>query len=179
MLDDFYLKAPVKNDSFIDTLEYMKSNPSVASVTYLSEPGAKSSAIGLKGFYYRNQYALYKMTAHITLYRRDYLLSVLRKNESAWEFEVNGTVRSWFKRGKFLCPKDKSAYIFPYDFGALVIRGSFVRPIKERFEKYEGCIFTNGRPVLEEIEFKKPGNIFKKLCYLIKGILSTFKGKAL
>ena len=179
MLDDVYLKAPVKNSSFIATLKYMDSNPTVASVTYLCEPGAKTSKTGLDGFYYRSQFSLYKMTAHITLYRKDYLLSVLRKNESAWEFEVSGTVRSWFKRGKFLCPKDNSLYIFPYDFGSLVLRGNFVRTVKEYFEKNEGCIFIKERPLMEKVEFKAPGNFLKKFKYFIKGFLSIFKDKAL
>ena len=32
------------------------------------------------------------------------VLYLLRQNESAWQFEVNGTIRSWFKVGTAFCP---------------------------------------------------------------------------
>lgn len=179
MLDDFYLKASVDNERFLETLEFMNSNSGIASVTYLHEPGMKKEVSGLEGFNYRKNFSVYKMTAHLTLYRKEYLMSVLKAGESAWEFEVNGTVRAWFKRGRFLCPNN-SFEIFPYDFGSLVIRGGYLKPVKEYFEKNEGCVFNPERPILEKWEGNaSEGGLRKKIKYLIKGLFSVFKGSAL
>ena len=178
-LDDFYLKNKVKHFEFLKTLEYMKANQDIASITYLKEPGAKKAVQDLDGFINRSQFALYKMTAHITLYRTDYLKKILKYNESAWEFEVNGTIRSWFNKGKFLCPIDNFNVIFPYDFGSLIIRGKYLKPIKEYFENEEGCVFEDHRSVVEEWISESNGSIFVKLKYLIKGLISIFKKRAL
>ena len=178
-LDDFYLKSPVRHQEFMKTLNYMKSHQGVASITYLKEPGGRKGIPELDGFVQREQCALYKMTAHITLYKTEYLQSVLKHNESAWEFEVNGTTRSWFKKGIFLCPVNNENAIFSYDFGSLVIRGMYLRQVKEYFEKEEGCIFEKERPIMDEWATQHQGGFLIKCKYLIKGLLSIFKKRAL
>ena len=81
ILEDFYLKAPVDHDAFCRTLAYMQANPNVASVTYLREPGVSKPEPAFPGFFRRKQFSLYKMTAHITMYRKDYLRKLLKKTE--------------------------------------------------------------------------------------------------
>ena len=178
-LDDFYLKNQVNHEGVIRTLEYMKSYPNVVSITYLKEPGGKKEAQSLDGFVNRAQFSLYKMTAHITMYKTEYLQKILKNNESAWEFEVNGTIRSWFKRGRFLCPIENSNPIFSYDFGSLVIRGKYLRPIKEYFEDKEGCVFSKKRAVMEEWVLESNGSVGAKVKYLVKVLLSICKKRAL
>lgn len=179
VLEDFYLKAPVDHTAFLETLEFMKNNPDVVSVTYLQEPGLKKPQPELPGFYKRKQFSLYKMTAHITLYRKDYLLSVLKKNETAWEFEVNGTIRSWFRKGGFLCPPNDSAAVFDYDFGTLCIRGKYYGPVKHYFETKEQLTFSVCREIVDILETPTGSSFRKKLYYLTKGMLSIFKRHAL
>lgn len=178
-LDDFYLKNKVNHVAFLRTLGYMKTNQDIVSITYLKEPGGKKEVQDLDGFMDRAQFALYKMTAHITLYRTEYLQKILKNNESAWEFEVNGTIRSWFKKGKFVCPVNNESAIFPYDFGSLIIRGKYLKPIKEHFEKVEGCVFSDERAVIEEWISQPTGGFIVKFKYLIKGLISFFKKRSL
>lgn len=178
-LDDYYLKENVNHGNFLKSLEYMKTHQDIVSITYLKEPGTKKEVHDLEGFMRRTQFALYKITGHITLYRTDYLKKILKKNESAWEFEVNGTIRSWLKKGKFLCPIDNNNPIFPYDFGLLVTRGKYLKPVKEYFEDKQGCVFSNIRPVMEEWIPKSNGSIVVKIKYLVKGLISFFKKGAL
>lgn len=175
VLEDFYLKAPVDHKAFLETLAYMQEHPDVASITYLREPGIARTQYDLPGFYLRKQFSLYKMTAHITLYRKDYLQSVLKKKESAWEFEVNGTIRSWLRRGKFFCPPNNENVIFPYDFGSLILRGKYYGPVKRYFEKKEGLDFLADRETIEMLPSGGKASLGKKMHYLIRGILSYFK----
>ena len=175
MLDDFYLKAPVDHGRFLETLEYMKSNPGVASITYLKEPGIRKSRLDLPGFNDRSQFSLYKMTAHITLYRKDYLQSILKKDETAWEFEVNGTIRSWFRKGSFLCPPNNMRAVFPYDYGSLCVRGRYYGPVKRYFEEWENFSFDTCRETIESLPQHNGASTVKKINYLLKGLLSLFK----
>lgn len=178
VLEDFFLKAPVDHEAFCRSLAFMQENPRVASVTYLREPGASKPEPALPGFFRRNQFSLYKMTAHITLYRKDYLRKLLKKAESAWEFEVNGTIRSWFKRGVFLCPENNERAVFPYDFGSLILRGKYYGPVKRWFEEKERLTFSDCRQTLEQWPAGSSGSAQKKLMYLTKGLCSVFKENA-
>lgn len=177
-LDDFYLKHQVDHARFMETLEFVKQNSQVASITYLKEPGGRKAVSGLDGFVWRDHYSLYKMTAHITLYKVQYLQKVLKRNESAWAFEVSGTIRSWFEKGRFLCPENNENAIFSYDFGSLIIRGQYLKKVKEYFEA-EGCIFDHKRPTIEDWASQHQGGFFVKCKYLISGLLSIFKKGAL
>lgn len=179
MMDDFYLKAPVDNGMFEKILLWMSKNEDVGSVTFLNEPGiTKKRVPEVEGFYYRKKRCQYKMTAHITLYRKDLLLNILRKGESAWDFEVNGSFRAAFINKKFIGPIKSSKVVFPYDFGSLVVRGKFYKPVKEYFEKNENIIFERNRGDTDML-FEPKKRFFKlsKLKYPFKMVCSVFKEK--
>lgn len=181
MLDDFFLKRKVHTEEFEKSLEIMKKTPAVVSITYLREPGVTQKRYK-NNYYIRRRIAPYKMTAHITLYRKDYLLNILRKNESAWEFETNGTVRSWFLKGVFLGPINNFNPVFSYDFGSLVIRGKFYKPVKSYFEENEECHFTTSRSTIAQWggkkgDVKSKRKVLKIIKYVLKGLISLFKRK--
>lgn len=180
-LDDFYLKKRVNHPDFMKTLKYIKLNPDVVSITYLKEPGGKREIPGLTGFVQRAQCSVYKMTAHITLYKTEFLQEILKRDESAWEFEVNGTIRSWLKKGRFICPASNENAIFPYDFEgwSLCVKGKFYKPVKEYFETQENLEFDEGREVVESLPQGSGGSLIKKMHYLVKGLLSICKKRSL
>lgn len=179
MMDDFYLKDHVLNNEFETTVDFMMKNKNIKSITYMNEPGIKceNPIDGLNGFFVRNHFANYKMTAHISLYEKKYLLNILRKGESAWDFEINGTFRSWLKRGAFLCPKKNGDFIFKYDYGALVVRDMFYSPVKEYFEQKENIVFSASRQITDKMFDKKGGINFGRFKYPIRAFLSLFKKK--
>ena len=178
MLEDFYLNAPVDHSTFCKTLEHMKENPGVVSVTYLPEFGAYKPVKSLPGFFLRRQFSRYKITAHITLYRKDYLRALLKKTESAWEFELNGTIRSWFKRGAFLSPSNTDHAVFPYDRGSLILKGKYYGVIKRHFEQAEGITFSNCRETIEEWPADGGRKFIRRFTCLVRGLLSIFKANA-
>ena len=179
MMDDFYLRAPVDDGMFNKILQYMSGNEDVVSITFLNEPGITSKVVPeIEGFYYRKKVCQYKMTAHITLYRKDFLLNILRKGESAWDFEINGSFRAAFTNKKFIGPKKSAKFVFQYDFGSLVVRGKYYKPVKEYFEKNENVIFNGNRDTTDVLfERKKSCFTIGKLKYPIKMVCSLFKAK--
>lgn len=142
MLEDFWLKAEVdaiqlhqceeiiKNDStigFICLIHQLNSSPdNLVSGKYpnLIEYGSKTA---------------YRVTTQAGLWRRDYLLSLLRKHESAWWFEIFGSKRS--RRSDYRsCVVDKSA--FSYDDGGVLFRGCYVEEYI-KFFKNDKNIYIN------------------------------------
>ncbi len=172
-LDDFYLKGRVDNSRFLECVEFMSNNSDVCAITFLPEPGA-TDVKGPGGLVLRRKLSPYLVTAHATLYRRDFLMGILRAGESAWDFEVNGTVRSWFGSQRFYCAlRGVSPEIIPYDYGALVVRGQWYLPVKKYFEEQEGIIFSDVLQNTEELP-KGSGGLLSKLKYLIHGLVSLW-----
>ena len=181
VLDDFYFTDYVDSKRFFSCLEYMQNNERVKAITFFYEMGGTDRESSLPGFVYRKQFAPYKITAHLTLYDKSFLTSILKDGESAWEFEVNGSVRAWLRRGQFLCCKKGGTPVFPYD-GDFVRHGKFVKSRKEYFEKNEGIIFSEERGVIDNLDSEKgPGSLQKKIHYGLQGLKSFFvpgvKGK--
>ena len=175
-LDDFYLKGKVNHQLFLETLHQMNSDSSIKSITYLNEPGGNRKASFSDDFLQRKHFSLYKVTMHISLWRKDELLKLLRNNENAWETEVKGTIRSWARRGKYLCTTKDAKPIFPYDYGLLVVKGSYYTPTKEYFENVEHIRFDDSIKDTNEIPVGK-GSLYKKFIYLFSGLLSIFNKK--
>lgn len=103
-IDDLILCAPVDHfavmgaiSQIIDTqASYLRLNP--------TPPGRGSGAIVevLPGEYYRT-------STVFSLWRKEVLQAVLRKGESAWDFEIDGSARTdiydkWFASKKHLLP---------------------------------------------------------------------------
>ena len=172
-LDDYYLENRVNHQEFLRCLGYMDGHKNVASITFTKEPGTKKALIQeLGNFSYRKHFSPYKITAHISIYRTRFLRSILRKNETAWEFEVNGSIRSLFRRGGFICKTDKN-FTFPYHYGLLVSHGKYNKSLKEYFEKNENLSFPVERPYLGD----EKDNRKSKIVYIIKGLLSLLSKK--
>ncbi len=173
-LDDFYLNGAVDNSRFDVVLNTMQQNHNIKQITFLTEPGGNDDSYSLlEGFCERKHFCVYRVTAHISLWRKDELLRLLRENENAWQFEVNGTVRSWLYSGKYFCKTKEANPVFPYDYGLLVVKGKYYGPVKRRYEQQEGLRFKE-LPVTEEYSSTQ-GGTGKKLKYLFGGIASIFQ----
>lgn len=180
VLDDFYLRDYVNTTAFNACIDFMDANPDVMSIAFSKEPGIKKTVREIDGFSFRKHFSLYKTTAHLSLYRTSFLKKILRTKESAWDFEVNSTFRSYFKKGRFICATTNSSPVFPYDYGALVIGGKFIKNIKERFEKAESIIFSDKRECATARPTPSKKGLFRKirkLKYPIKGLLSFLKAR--
>ena len=83
------------------------------------------------------------------LWRREALLSLLRKEESAWKFECFGSRRAKYSRMEFLTV-DPSLFsregyqIIPYIFTG-IIHGKWYGPVAELFERHGISVDFSGR----------------------------------
>ena len=126
MLEDFWLKEKVDEEQLNQCEESMKSDPTIGFICLVHQLNpSPENPISEK---YPNliEYRLltpYRVTTQAGLWRRDYFLSLLRKHESAWWFEMFGSKRS--KRSEYhsyVVEKSVSSY----DDGGVLFRGRYV-----------------------------------------------------
>ena len=179
LLEDFYFISPVNHKAFMESVAAMENDKDLVSIAYQAQPGAYKKYPHLDGYDERRHFSQYTMNASLTLYKKEYLMSLLKNCEDAWEFEVNATVRSWFKRGKFICKSKEAELVFPYPGAGFVRHGKFEKTVKEYFEKNEGLTFSEERGILPESysHINSGSKIGKMFKYGTKAIQSFFYRK--
>lgn len=104
-LDDFWLTAPVDNAKFEKICSYMENDKRMGFVCLKKEivPGrtsAKDMAAAVSCAYPELWRCLkrksFRITTQIGIWKRSYLIKLLRSHESAWYFETRATWRSKF-----------------------------------------------------------------------------------
>lgn len=166
MLDDFWLKTKVKVELLNRCEEIIKNDPEVGFICLIHqlEPSVENSIS--KKYPDLIEYGRktpYRVTTQAGLWRRDYLLSLLRKHESAWWFEMFGSRRS--RRSKFRSYVVKNS-IFNYDEGGVLFRGSYVKDYVDYFRDDTNVIISKMRRVEEKtllLAERKDLSLWKKL----------------
>lgn len=147
-LEDYYLQGPVDVKRLETVFQYMEENPSIACFSFL--PVIDSNNIQSKeypGFELRPQKGKYRFNCQMALWRRENLLSCIRKHESPWIWEVWGSKRSSRIKEKIytICPD--SPEIFEYENGGILIRGAWnMEHLSPLLEKYELTMDLSIRP---------------------------------
>ncbi len=147
LLDDFFLLSPVCEDSFKSIWQFALLNKDVG---YLRLPRKQSITEEKEGDFFNvdlDRERLYIGTA--TLWRRDYLLRILREHESIWDFERYSVIRArqYPERIMRYNSKHPPIYCFAHpssldNGGRLVgegygiVRGKWLPSNKALFEKY-------------------------------------------
>lgn len=76
----------------------------------------------------------------VSLYKKDYFLKMLRKNETPWDFEKFGTYRSRRYNEKVLVQNDSAKSAFPYNYqikyGFGISAKKWLKNNKSLFDKY-------------------------------------------
>ncbi len=142
-LEDFFLISPVKENIFEIALTLIEENKEIGVINL--NPDIDTRAWITKGNY--NEYYCElkrwsdcRINAVAALWRKDFLIKMLKRGESPWEFEVNGSKRARFCKEKILCLSDPKHA--PFDFhlyikeGYGISRKSWLPKNKELFEKH-------------------------------------------
>lgn len=120
MLDDFWLTKPVDPDKFNKMVQYLISNPKIGFICLRHETheyapeSEKQYAIDceypelLECLYGRS----FRITTQAGIWRKDYLLKLLRGHESAWYFENRANWRSQFYKYRVFDVKE-TVLIYP------------------------------------------------------------------
>lgn len=177
MLDDFWLKAPVNTERLKVLMERFDADKQMGHLNLIHE-----SASALKHSEKYPDLVMfpkkrpYRITTQASLYRKDYLLQVLRAHESAWRFEVFGSKRSARLSQESYIIADNTPIMFSYDHGWVVYRGCYVKEYVDYFIEREGIILNSNRKIdtREHLVYEYHKNHKRSLRGLIDMIRSLF-----
>ena len=117
-------------DRFLQCIDWMEQNPSIAVFTFKRSPKLKTIKDGLyPGFGKIPIDADYRINAQMALWRRDKLIKYILPHESPWQFEVEGTIRSRQYKEDFYAIDNNSSLpkIFSYYLRGVVHMGRWDR----------------------------------------------------
>ena len=192
-LDDFYLIGPTDKDFFDYACKTIRSDKRVKCIVLKDwvKHDARCTKRYNAFFHILCKKAPYKITANVSIYDRHYLLKILRKGESAWDFEYIGTYRSHFIRSLVLYRDDSKHNAVQYFEGGLLKRSKVqdvYRPVlksldinipdslgvqsnnpKQKSKKHRSDYLY---PFLSRFFrcFKKRGNAYPKIIYKINHV---------
>lgn len=167
MLDDFFLYDFVQEEKIEECIEYLKSNPKIATFTFFpiymqSEPSK------YEGYNKREKNSRNKISATIGIWNKKILQKYLcGYKENIWEWEQNATHRSntLYPKDEFYTMKLNTKEIFPYNFSKYgLFSGKWLTPTKELFEELN-----------IKMDFSKRGFYNEALRGLEKSIIPSFK----
>ena len=124
LLDDFFLLSDVNTEVFCSLINIFKDK-NVGSIILHDD----SSHIEFcQDRYDRRTVILtkeapFRVTTQATLFRRKFLLKLLRRGESAWAFEFLASHRSKYYKELVLYRDDSIADLFNYPHGGVVQKG--------------------------------------------------------
>jgi len=137
LLEDFFLNRPVVTRTIIEHLNALHALRGTMLRLYPHpRPNIRLREFGSIGLIHNA--APYRVSTQPAVWNRKELLGLLRDSESAWEFEVQGTIRSQAKADGYF-----GSYrpIVPYCH--VVERGMWFRSAARRYKQQAiGCDFT-------------------------------------
>ena len=148
MLDDFWLKSPVNTERLEMLMARFDADKRMGNLLLLHQSASSLQPSAqypdLVKFPARRPY---RISTQVSLYRKDYLLKVLRPHETAWRFEVFGTKRSARLPFDNWIIADGTPPMFDYDRGGVVYRRSYVKEFVDYFVEKEGIAVDPSRRV--------------------------------
>ncbi len=179
MLDDFWLKSPVDVDALARCEDIMRGDNSIGFICLISqlEPSVENpvSEKYVELIEYGRK-TPYRVTTQAGLWRKDYLMSLLRRHESAWWFEMFGSKRSRKSYYSSYVVRDS---VLSYDEGGVLYRGSYVGEYVKPFVENEGISLNPNRRIASKAELMSEQReipMWQKLlpCYVYNYLLSHF-----
>ena len=178
MQEDYFLKAPVKNDLVEKYVQLMVKHPDIKCI-HLTDQAVrafeKSEWENLDIVEY-NQ--LCRVSCQAALWRKDELYALIREYEDAWQFEEFGSQRSAVMKSMYLCVsrnlvKLNQFEIIPYIFTGIV-QGRWFEESVPLFEKHGIKMDFSKRGMLKDAP-KKP--FMKRVKYRLNKIKAIWKQK--
>lgn len=147
-LEDFFLQKRVSNETLLEAVDYIKNNEDVGYIGLKYNPKHNfkdETAVDLSKHFLNkdNIITMNRVNSMTALWRKDWLMSVLRDHETPWEFELYGSVRSRRYKQKVLVINNVNGVcppVFAYEVdpkhGYAINGGKWLPKNKELFEKY-------------------------------------------
>lgn len=161
LLDDFFLREPVNEDLIEKTIKYLDDNPDVTCFNFDVAFDRYDEDDGRFDEYLkRSRFGEYRYNMQAGIWRTQDLYDAWKPNESPWDWELYGNVRSWNDDRKIyiLKPEIKT----PIEYGYYpdvwgVYRGKWVlEDVQQLFEENNICIDYELRGVYKENNEPRP-----------------------
>lgn len=179
-LEDYWIDKVVNPEKVIQAIQWLDANKDVASFSFY--PCMKGHNIDdnrFPGFELRPQNCDYKLNCQVGLWRRKKLISFLRSHESAWDFEILGSIRARRYKEKFYSISSYEDIPFSYgdpELGCLVKKGKYVQSrVKELENLYNITIDTSKRGIYEESQIIKSSKRFASLKDMLQRAIKRIR----
>lgn len=146
LIEDFFLMSPVNENFLNEAIKVIIHNKRIGFISFnpdLEKEGYNwdMSKAYNKDFNYIGKKSYYRINAQANLWRKSFLVKMLRNHENAWEFEDYGTVRAKIMPEILLTRKVDGPKVFDYhyylNYGYGLKQGKWLKNNKMLFDKYE------------------------------------------
>lgn len=162
ILEDFFLRRHIDTERILSCLDAL-CRLEGEMLRLIPRPGPDAAVRQFPEIGLIKAGAPFRVSTQAAIWRREFILALLRDGESIWQFEVNGTARSADIDDGFYCVWKP---IMPYRHH-VVERGKWFRREALRFRGMGiGCDFS-GRPIMTRGESLR-WNLGKMRSHLLK-----------
>lgn len=168
-LDDFVITQRVNHDVVAKSVELMKEKSDVGYICFHQELTANSNEerkhnalpAEIPELHLCKKGMPYRITTQVGLWRKSYLLKLLKAHESAWQFEVRANLRAniYYNRTKIY---DVNNPVVEYPSGGIVWRGKVLDAHISLFDPEDINPIVEKRGVVTRVEHNKGTGVRKK-----------------
>lgn len=175
-LDDFILEEPVNLDSLRICVDAMNNSPNIGVIQLVV--GSGTGEIRYDVLREQPKKQPYRINCQMAIWKKEYLLKILRDFETPWEFEKYGSIRSRRYKEEVYAWAFEEGYVFTYNWGKPIIGGKWNLDETDRLEEKLGIRFDlEGREGMRNYyenlkTAPKPKRNLKWICQKISHIKS-------
>ena len=139
VLEDFFIQQPFNSEAFSNVMHYMRAHPDVGAMHLTPNGRFPKDATDM---FLERKFDKLNITVTCVVWRRCFLMQLLRKHENIWQFEWYSTFRAkkFFPDVKIMQYNEAYPIIFDYrvniDEGYGITESKWLPKNKELFEKY-------------------------------------------
>lgn len=140
MLEDFFIKQPVRSDMVQECIDWMELDHSVVFIDFYHDRTENNEIFHgeFSEIEHKNDWAI---NANCALWRKTFLMDILR-DENPWDFEMNATARWRRTNYKIFTHRKEFPPIFDYQFETVngawsgIIKGKWLSAVPELFDRF-------------------------------------------
>ena len=151
-LEDFFIEDKVDTQEFERCFEYIRQHSEVGCISFKNTPDGTEESEKLHGYSKLPPKAKWRINCQVGIWRTSFLKKLLKKHESAWEFEKWGSYRSRFYKEEIYSVIKGYKNVFDYDWGKPIYRSHWNMQAINRIEEKCGiAICTDNLPKIDDM----------------------------
>ena len=139
LLDDFFLEKDVDVAKLSECVAIMERDETIKNFSFVPTLWPNKDDGVFADFELKNKKSPYLLNLQAGLWRTEELKSLVRENETPWEFEEWGTHRAAKAGGKYYVAKEGCPQVFTYNWkpGGAVHRGKWTTGVDELLKEID------------------------------------------